>query len=109
MDYDPNIRFGTHTVRVTLQQWDYIGHVVTKIRGNCKGRSILDYAMDFDCDSFIESDCSFSISDEPDGHSGYWFECVLKNSAGDVLQIEDSCDELDNYIVAAEIISLCEE
>ena len=25
--YDPNICFGRHTIRITLMQWDYVGHM----------------------------------------------------------------------------------
>ena len=45
-NYDPNISNGIHTVRVTLQIWDYKGHILQKIKGNCKGRSILDFDFD---------------------------------------------------------------
>lgn len=106
MEYNPNIRYGTHKVKITLQQWDYTGHVVTEIGGNCKGRTILESAMDLDSNELIGNDCSFSIMDEPDDDN-YWFKCVLKNDRGDTLQIEDECDRLDAYIVAAEIIDFC--
>ena len=42
-NYDPNIYRGVHTIKITLQIWDYIGHVTQKIRGNCKGRNILSF------------------------------------------------------------------
>lgn len=35
-NYDPNIREGKHVLKATLQQWDYVGHVVYEMGGNCK-------------------------------------------------------------------------
>ena len=40
--YDPNICFGRHTIRITLMQWDYVGHVAVEVNGNCKGAILLD-------------------------------------------------------------------
>lgn len=44
-NYDPNIYKGIHTVEVTIQQWDYVGHIRQSIGGNCKGRTILDLTL----------------------------------------------------------------
>lgn len=35
-NYDPNFRYGVHTIEVTLQQWDYKGTVRVKIAGQRK-------------------------------------------------------------------------
>ena len=40
-NYDPNIRVGTHTVKVTLGQWDYKGEVWYEMGGNTKGSAIM--------------------------------------------------------------------
>ena len=81
-NYDPNIYRGVHTIKITLQIWDYIGHVTQKIRGNCKGRNIL--SLDF-------------------------FTCVLKNKKGDILEFERDAEEMNNLIVGIEIIDFVED
>ena len=37
-NYDPNIQWGTHTIKVSFQQWDYKGFIVFEKGGNCKTR-----------------------------------------------------------------------
>lgn len=36
-NYDPNIRWGTHTIKVSFQRWDYKGFVTFRRGGICKG------------------------------------------------------------------------
>lgn len=38
--YDPNIYRGVHTVKITLQKWEYKGHIIRRVYGNCKGRFV---------------------------------------------------------------------
>ncbi len=45
--YNPNVCFGIHIVEITLQQWEYVGHITQEIHGNCKGREVIDF--DFEC------------------------------------------------------------
>lgn len=75
-NYDPNITNGIHTVKITLQQWEYVGHIFKKIGGNCKGSNILDF--DFECeDGALENDCELSFHED--------YECYrafLKNESG---------------------------
>ncbi|WP_181042917.1 DUF5406 family protein [Enterococcus faecium] len=40
-NYDPNSRWGTHTIKVSFQRWDYKGFVMFRKGGNCKGLSVL--------------------------------------------------------------------
>lgn len=40
-NYDPNIRLGTHTIKVSFQRWDYKGFVTFRRGGNCKGLDVL--------------------------------------------------------------------
>ncbi|HBK5779655.1 TPA: DUF5406 family protein, partial [Enterococcus faecium] len=40
-NYDPNIRWGTHTIKVSFQRWDYKGFVTFRRGGNCKGLDVL--------------------------------------------------------------------
>ena len=49
-----------HTVRVTLMQEDYIGHVAYEVYGNCTGADVLDvdYFLET-AEKFTENDCEF--------------------------------------------------
>lgn len=99
-NYDPNIKWGIHTVEITLQLWDYKGKITTEIGGNCKGFSILESAKD-EINENAKSNCKFKIIDD-------WFRCELKDDRGDELEVEDELDNLDNHIVKIEIIDFKE-
>lgn len=45
-NYDPNIRWGLHTIKVSFQRWDYKGYVTFVKGGNCKGLDILELEVD---------------------------------------------------------------
>lgn len=105
--YDPNISYGVHTVRFTLMQWDYVGHVAVKVNGNCKGITLLDPCFIIDVDeedikNFVENDCAYKVLDD-------YFHVELKNSSGDTLEIEDYYDELERMIVGIEIVDFKEK
>lgn len=104
-NYDPNFH-GTHIVRVTLMQWDYVGHIALKIGGNCKGASLLE--ADFldcntqeDIENYAENDCGF-VFDEDVGI----FTAELKNKNGDMLEVEGDSEEIKDMIVSVEISEL---
>ncbi|MGM0122506.1 hypothetical protein IGK56_002741 [Enterococcus sp. AZ152] len=40
-NYDPNIRWRKHTVKVSFQRWDYKEFVMFRKGGNCKGLDVL--------------------------------------------------------------------
>lgn len=66
-NYDPNIRWGLHTVKVSFQQWDYKGHVTFVKRGNCKGLDVLDIDEDDLYDmKFKENPVNFEWFDTDD-------------------------------------------
>lgn len=112
MNYDPNIMFGVHTVKVTLQQWEYKSDMIVLVGGNCKGSSVITTAMDLSEqgeEGIIENNCHFAVIDEADDDGNYWFNCILYNADGDDMQVEDELDSLPNYIVGAEIINLVED
>lgn len=44
--YDPNDRWGTHTVELHLMMWEQEARVTTTIGGNCRGFSILEDALE---------------------------------------------------------------
>ena len=111
MNYDPNIYEGIHTVKVTLQEWDYTGYVIMTIDGNCKGASILRNALNLDEfeDNINENQCKFKVIDEPDDEDKYWFNCVLYRDNDDELDVEDELDRLPDYITKVEIIDYKED
>lgn len=97
-NYDPNIYNGVHTVKITLQQWDFVGHIIQKISGNCKGRNVLDF--DFECeDEFPDNDCDLTYNDEYN-----MFSCKLKNKEGDTLECKCDAADMNKMIVGMEII-----
>lgn len=97
--YNPNINDGIHTVRITIQSWDYVGHIFQKISGNCKGRNVLDF--DFECeDADLENDCQLSFDEDQN-----CFGAVLKNENGSTLEVDGSAAEFNDMIVAVEILA----
>ncbi len=105
-NYDPNIRWGTHVVKVHFQQWDYKGFVSFSRGGNAKGLDILDLDVDDLYDqTFIENPIGFRVIDESDD----WFKMTLKNDKGEELLVEDEWESLGNSIVAIEIVDFIVE
>lgn len=106
MIYDITER-GTHTVKITLQFQDFIGHIIAKIGGNCHGKTVLDF--DFECEDefdtdFVKNDCNLKYDEEYDS-----FQLTLKNDKGEKLALEMSDDELNNMIVGLEIVDFVPE
>lgn len=102
-NYDLNIYRGIHTVKITLQIWEYKGHIIQKISGNCKGKSILDF--DFECeDDFPNNDCHLEYHEDGD-----YFTCTLKDEDGNTLECAGDVAEMNDMIVRIEIIDFCEE
>lgn len=102
-NYDPNIYEGTHTVKITLQQWEYKGHIIKRIGGNCKGISLLDFDFYCECD-FDDNDCQMKYHEDED-----YFTCILRDENGNTLRYEGDAREMNNMIVCIEIIDFCEE
>lgn len=97
--YDIGIRNGVHRVKVTLQQWEYIGHIWTNMGGNCYGKSILDF--DFECeDGDLENDCKLEYDEDED-----WYTAVLKDKDGNTCRVDGSASDFNDMIVALEIVS----
>ena len=102
-NYNPNA-YGTHKIKITLQQWEYVGHIYLSVRGNCKGLDVLDF--DFDCDidedSIPENDCNLVCEDN-------YFKAELHDSEGGVLQRDGDAYEMNKCIVGIEITDFIEE
>lgn len=104
-EYSPNFH-GTHTVRVTFMQWEYVGHVAFRIGGNCMGADLL--TCDFldedtqECiNNYVENDCHFTYNEDEE-----LYHALLKNAEGDELSIEGDGDELRKMIVSIEFSML---
>lgn len=102
-NYNPNIHKGVHTIRVTIQRWDYVGHIIKKIYGNCKGKSILDFDFDEE-DADVENDCNLKFDEDEE-----IFSAVLTNEGGNTLEVEGTARDFNKMIVATEIINYEEE
>lgn len=100
--YDPNFQ-GVHVIRVTVMQWDYIGHVAFEIGGNCKGAELMDFTFlecdnQEDIDRYSENDCQFSYDEENEVYTA-----VLKNADGGTLEVEGDEYDFKAMAVAIEI------
>lgn len=102
-NYDPNISYGTHTIKVYFQQCNYKGFVTFNRGGNCKGLDVLGLdEEDLYDQTFIDNPIGFRLLSSDDLNE--WFKMTLKNDKGDLLLIEDEWNYLSNYIVGIEII-----
>lgn len=103
-NYDPNIRWGKHTVKVSFQRWDYKGFVTFRKGGNCKGLDVLALDEDDLYDQpLIDNPVGFGLlSDDDEGNE--WFKMTLTSDTGDELSVEDAWSYLSEYIVGIEII-----
>lgn len=100
--YDPNMCNAIHTVRITLMQGDYVGHISRNIKGDCKGADLLEadcfeYDDQDDIDRYVENDCKLSYDKD------YCiYTAVLTNSDGDQLEVEGDTYEMKNMVISIE-------
>ena len=91
-NYDPNIRLGTHTIKVSFQRWDYKGFVTFRRGGNCKGLDVLALNEDDLYDQTLtDNPIGFGLLPEDD-EGDEWFKMTLTNDKGDELSVETSVD-----------------
>lgn len=94
---------GIHKLKVTLQSYDFVGHIFTEIGGNCHGKNILDF--DFECETefdgkYMSNDCDLKYDEDTDT-----FSTTLTNNKGEKLVLEYLSDEeMHEMIVGLEII-----
>lgn len=104
--YNRNIRNGIHTIRITLQAWEYKGHIIEKVFGNAAGRNVIGYdffEMGFEMET-LENDCDLKYNEELDFYTAF-----LKDENGNELEINEDAEGMNNMIVAIEIIDYQEE
>ena len=99
-NYDPNVTWAKHTIKVSFMIWNYKGYVTYKVKGNCKGLSLvaIDSSNLYDT-KFENNSVKFRDLDED------WFAMELTNDEGEVTLIEDEFDRLGDYVVGVEIIA----
>lgn len=103
-NYDPNIYWGIHTIRITIQQWGYVGHIIRKVHGNCKGMTVMDFDPGITYDESFESDCCLRFDEDGEG-----FRAILKDADGNTLEIKEETRDFNKMVVAVEIIDFVEE
>lgn len=105
-EYDPNMQNEDNNkqyVEVTLMQWEYKGHIIQAIGGNCLGLDILN-SIDFETDTEFDTpstknDCNLTYHENED-----FFTATLHDDEGNELYVEGDSAEMNQMIVAVEII-----
>lgn len=89
-----------HTVRVTLMQEDYIGHVAYELYGNYTGADTLDvdYFLET-AEKFTENDCAFEWIED-------FFSATLRNADGGKMSVSGMDTDLRRLIVGMEIVDV---
>ena len=103
-EYNPDnfIWYGNavHTVRMTLMQQDYTGHLIYEVRTNCTGADALETERLVDeAAEIIENDCDFAWVEE-------FFTATLHNEDGDNLPVSGMYTDLRRLIVGMEIVGV---
>ncbi len=103
-NYDPNIYWGKHTIKVTFQCWDYKGYVTYQIGGNAKGVGVLHIDL-YDLSGTTFLDNNARLRDSGEG----WYQMYLTNEEGEELEVEEEWEEIESSIVGVEIIDYAKE
>ena len=112
-NYDPNISYGDHVVRVHLQLWGYRGSVDVAVGGNCHGKEIIETAMEAiseafcegDEEGFVKNDINLKIESEYGSEGPFLVTAILTDDNGEALEMEEDADDIHKRIVGVEIIS----
>lgn len=112
-NYTPNYR-NEHLVRVTFNYKGYIGHITASVGGNCKGTSILKYALNIfdeydqdDIESLAENDCEFFYDEDNDDFSITLYNPQNKTDTNTYKNVFQK--DIENMVVGVEIVSCSEE
>ncbi len=111
--FDPNYiyRFSKKTIKLTFQQWEYIGIAFVEIGGNCTFADMLSEFKNGDTLlSLLKQKTSlinFKLEDlgrDKEGKS--WFRAVLFSDTGENCKIEDFLDTLPEMLVGIELMNI---
>lgn len=94
LNYDPNIRWSTKTVRLVFGQWQYRKSIEVEIDGNTLGLSVIQCAMEAAFDQLSEGNEAASVEL---AHHQRTLEIMIENQ-----------NDLDDLLVHAEIIAMRE-
>ena len=99
-EYDPNRHFGEHTVELTFQQWEFELKRRVKVKGNCKGFTIIESAI-------------LNLADKLYEEQGRYINLILSDLQGNELEttfeVDDVEEELKDILVKAEILDFKKE
>ena len=103
-EYNPDnfIWYGNtvHTVRMTLMQQDYTGHLTYEVHTICTGADALETERLVDeAAEIIENDCDFAWIED-------FFSATLQNASGDKLPVSGMYTDLRRLIVGMEIVDV---
>ena len=98
LNYDPNIRWATHRVKITLGNRDYRTTRTVEVGGNCRGLTVIDTAVE-DLDRQIRE-----AADEKDEHPEIW---LTKRGAKLLIEADTDDEEwLQKLVIKVEIVDL---
>lgn len=106
-EYDGfELNFGTHTIRVHLQEGSYKGYFDTRVRGNCKGIDVLNF--DFEDDDIDHAEFYNCEIKYYEGYDCYGIK-LYDEIHDDWLEDELAPNEMGALIVGIEIVDFREE
>ncbi|MBD5463972.1 MAG: DUF5406 domain-containing protein [Lachnospiraceae bacterium] len=94
---------GIHTVEITLQQREYVGHITQKISSDCKGLELLDFNFEYE-DGSSENDCNLKYDEDWE-----YFSATLTDPKGNTLDVDGYAEDFNNMIVKMEIVDFRKE
>ena len=95
--YAPDLKWSTQVVRITYQQWDYLGEFEVTIRGNCHGLTIIKAAVSRHADQIFE---------ESGGHPVLILKRPALDGEGeDTLECDADEEDLEEMCVGVRIVS----
>lgn len=96
--------FGTHTVKVSLQNEQYKGHFTYNLGGNCKGMDILESCYDEEqIEKAVKTDCTITAEDD------YLIVTLTDPETKDTCEYELEDREFCRMIVGVEIVDFIPE
>lgn len=111
--FDPNYiyRFSKKTIKLTFQQWEYLGIAFVEIGGNCTFAEMLSDFQDGDTLLSLlkqkTSKLDFDFEDLGQDEEGKkWFRAVLLSDTGKNCETEDYLDALPEMLVGIELVDI---
>lgn len=103
-----NSSYGTHTIKVSLQDDEYKGSFTYKIGGNCKGISVLSFDVSCEHEKQIakwkKTDCAIELD-----YEGNLIVTLTNPQTKETCRYELDDDEFMRMIVGVEIIEFQSE